>query len=724
MAAQPAQRTDKENLSAIFKVVVEKQASGTGFLVHDQQHILTAYHVVKNAPQGKVLVMDTELGVAYPATTQYTIEKRDIALLRLDEPMKDVKPFVLSRQALQSGQQIRTFGFPANFGNHWYLGEVAGDLKNGKSDILFKTQFPDSLKGLSGGPVFLLDDAACTIAGVIVEQNLDNPQMGIIVPSDGFYEEISRVLRLEEAREDIPWCFVILSEMEEVTPQPDRLREAIYKATVLLIKEKASRKEDIGERREHIHYAKATDLVASPEAYEKAVGKLCQAKIAIFDVTHFEPAVMLLLGVRSVVRRGITIASHGGKFVVGEAMEFPFNIKEVNIISHSKAQQSQKTRKPEQLISGEIREGESQLKTMPQYLDLPTFDTIRNLPIGSREPDAKNVLALCPYSRTYQETNWGLISNYMETFLPQDALAFRNMDGNSPRLISHTIYQHIRRKILCIVDWTEWRPNVFFEFGVRLAVTSTRRFTVTVIEDKYKRLVEEIARQHDALEKDKTLLDGLVGEVFPEKSGIVLAADVRERYLRVARQCVALLKLFEPIEYNCSSEDPESDQFKRSAFEDMVYYYQHVELEEMPLSDRKGLAPYFTYQIIRELIDPGEEALCTPVYLELLNTARLFDVDPTDGRKAILYPENEALKRSVEAGITQRLLAAWYFIRSEFPDPEIVSDAELLNHAWDVSSDLRKHLENDESRTDLAEKVDVFIRYLEPYLQAAKGKQL
>ena len=721
MAAQPTQRTDKENLSAIFKVVVEKQASGTGFLVYDQRHILTAYHVVKNAPEGKALVMDTEQGIAHPATVQCVIEKRDIALLRLDEPLTGVKPFELSRQSLRSGQQIRTFGYPANFGSHWYLGEVAGDLNNGKSDILFKTQFPDSLKGLSGGPVFLQNDAACLIAGVIVEQNLDNLQMGAIVPSDGFYEEISRSLRIEEAREDIPWCFVVLSELEEATPWQYRLREAINKAMVLLIREKPSLKEAIGENREHIHYAKATDLLASPEMYENAVGKLCQATIAIFDVTNFEPAVMLLLGVRSVVRRGITIASHGSPFVVGEAMEFPFNIKEVNIISHSKEQQSQTTKKPEQLISREILEGQYQLQTMPQYLDLPTFDSIRNLPIGSREPDEKNVLALCPYSRTYQETNWSLISSFMGTYLPQDALALRNMDGHSPRLISHTIYQHIRRKILCIVDWTEWRPNVFFEFGVRLAVTSPRRFTVTVIEDKYKRLVEEIARQHDELEKDKTLLDGLIGEIFPEKSGIAIPAEARERYLRIARQCVALLKLFEPIDYNSSSEDPQSDQLQRSAFVDMVYYYQHLELEEMPLSDRKGLAPYFTYHVIRELIDPGEEALFTPVYLELLHTARLFDVDPTDGRKAILYPENEALKRSVEAGITQRLLAAWYFIRSEFPDQEIVSDAELLNHAWDISSDLRKHIENDTNRAELMQEVNLFIDYLTPYLQPAKG---
>jgi len=320
MEAQAAQRTDGEILSAIFKVVVEKQASGTGFLVHDQRHILTAYHVVKHAPQGKVIIQDAVSGVAYPATTQHVIERWDIALLRLDEPVAGVTPFVLSHHRLQSGLQIRTFGFPTNFGNHWHLGIVSGDLSNGKCDILFQTQYPDRLGGLSGGPIFRGDDAACKIAGVIVEQDITNLQMGTIVPTFRFYDEITRVLRLEDAHDDTPWCFVILSELEEVTTTPDQLQEAVYKAMILLIKENHSLKEYIGENQEHIHFAKATDLVTSQEAYENAVSKLCQAKIAIFDVTHFEPAVMLLLGIRSVVRRGITLASHGGMFVVGEVM--------------------------------------------------------------------------------------------------------------------------------------------------------------------------------------------------------------------------------------------------------------------------------------------------------------------------------------------------------------------------------------------------------------------
>jgi hypothetical protein len=32
------------------------------------------------------------------------------------------------------------------------------------------------------------------------------------------------------------------------------------------------------------------------------------------------------------------------------------------------------------------------------------------------------------------------------------------------------VYAAIQKSELCLVDWTGWRPNVFFELGVRIAV--------------------------------------------------------------------------------------------------------------------------------------------------------------------------------------------------------------------------------------------------------------
>src|SRR5262249_16483212 len=82
----------------------------------------------------------------------------------------------------------------------------------------------------------------------------------------------------------------------------------------------------------------ATEAVSTREQYNNTIRALCAAEIVVFDITGFEPAVMLLLGIRAVVRRGITICSVGEKFTLGETFDFPFNIQEVNIVAHSAEQ--------------------------------------------------------------------------------------------------------------------------------------------------------------------------------------------------------------------------------------------------------------------------------------------------------------------------------------------------------------------------------------------------
>lgn len=44
------------------------------------------------------------------------------------------------------------------------------------------------------------------------------------------------------------------------------------------------------------------------------------------------------------------------------------------------------------------------------------------------------------------------------------------LDSSSPQLVDQRLYAAIRRTDVCVADWTGWRPNVFFEIGVRLAV--------------------------------------------------------------------------------------------------------------------------------------------------------------------------------------------------------------------------------------------------------------
>jgi len=50
------------------------------------------------------------------------------------------------------------------------------------------------------------------------------------------------------------------------------------------------------------------DAFASPEALDKAVRVVVEADMVVFDVTRFEPGVMLLVGIRSASDRSAFVA--------------------------------------------------------------------------------------------------------------------------------------------------------------------------------------------------------------------------------------------------------------------------------------------------------------------------------------------------------------------------------------------------------------------------------
>jgi hypothetical protein len=83
------------------------------------------------------------------------------------------------------------------------------------------------------------------------------------------------------------------------------------------------------------------------------------------------------------------------------------------------------------------------------------------------------VFALCSFGNVYGEHMWPTLQLMLENSAKvQDGkLALRRvLDYFSPLLTGERLYELIRFADQCLVDWTELRPNVFFEFGVRLAV--------------------------------------------------------------------------------------------------------------------------------------------------------------------------------------------------------------------------------------------------------------
>ena len=191
------------------------------------------------------------------------------------------------------------------------------------------------------------------------------------------------------------------------------------------------------------------------------VKALARADYVIADVTGFEPAVMLLLGIRSVVRRGVTISVVEGD-PVALASSIPFNVRETRVLSFAKSGFYDR-------LHEAMAEGAANLRQDSNYLDLPAYQAVRMpRPRQWAEDDKKNLLILCSfgeeYSGFYASTLGDII--YGRT---RNKTLLRMMDLTSPRLVGQALYEQIRWCSRCLVDWTGWRSNVFFELGVRLA---------------------------------------------------------------------------------------------------------------------------------------------------------------------------------------------------------------------------------------------------------------
>jgi hypothetical protein len=88
-------------------------------------------------------------------------------------------------------------------------------------------------------------------------------------------------------------------------------------------------------------------------------------------------------------------------------------------------------------------------------------------PVTRGDSAVNQGLVLCSFKNDY-EPNWNHLANELVGHY-RGAEAVRMLDVHSPRLVGQALYEGIRWAQTCVVDWTGWRANVFFELGVRLA---------------------------------------------------------------------------------------------------------------------------------------------------------------------------------------------------------------------------------------------------------------
>jgi hypothetical protein len=232
------------------------------------------------------------------------------------------------------------------------------------------------------------------------------------------------------------------------------------------------------------------DAFASGQALDTAVRAIVEADLVVFDVSGFEPAVMLLVGVRSACRRWLTVCSHGAGWREGQPLELPFNLQELNINSHTQRESRVGSDRVVERFVSRVEAGFVQAARHPHYLDLPAYDALRELgsdyAASSTIDPSERILVLCAYGDRFF-SNWQFVSSRLKQVLWQRKKYTpeieRIIDYGTPQLIRQSVYEQIRRTRACVVDWSEFSASVFLELGARLAVSEWG--AIQVIDDRY-----------------------------------------------------------------------------------------------------------------------------------------------------------------------------------------------------------------------------------------------
>ena len=502
-------------------------------------------------------------------------------------------------------------------------------------------------------------------AAVIDEKN----EFSAIVttpPADGQSEarisHVSDWAPLLDLGRSVPWLTLLRSEADK--------RGDILKQTQDLIAQlQASQHKSI-----EWNSLQGTDALKTRLDFADAVRNLCRCQVAVCDGGNFEPVMMLLLGIRAVVRRGVTIVSVPGQHE-DEPIDAPFNIKDANFVVHG-ADDSR--REPWERMLGPVETALEQISS-PAYADLPAYTGVRELPPGERSKVSilDGILLLGSFQSNYHR-NYRFVAGRCKAAQsvlrrvegvegPAKYGIARSLELDSPRLVSHAIYAALRRWEFCVVDWTDWRPNVFFELGVRLAATDSP--TLNIIDQESEAAVRRIAAARES-ERVNEAMGHAERRGLPEADRTAFS----RRLVSIAPQCTALLDLFEHTRY---SVDPPVDATARDEATPLNDHL--VALARNPV--RRCGAQILVRRLAEDWASTSDEPATVPLYRDLLRSVQLLDADETEGMSAMLFPRNAGLRTAAEKARRERAFAAWNALSPVTDDLKktIELDASLLS---------------------------------------------
>jgi TIR domain len=389
----------------------------------------------------------------------------------------------------------------------------------------------------------------------------------------------------------------------------------------------------------------ATNAFASDTELRRAIRLIIEADLALFDVTDFEPGVMLLLGVRAATRRGVTIVSHGAEWFEGTPLRRPFNLADLSLASHTPIPVKVGVNPRRGRLAERIQVGFQQLGRHPDYHDLPVYDALRRLGSESSAwwpiPADEEILVLCTYDGAH-EAAWTSVQQGLTDARPDvkvKGTLSRMQDFATPQIVSQALYEKIRRCVGCIVDWTLASPSTFFELGVRLAISQWG--TVQIASKGWLDLMESGAT------------DG---------NGEPLSRSKARRQVRSMRH------RFQPIAYAADAG---------------VALGQEVAATLLEISESGPAKEHDIHRVAVEAMQRVEPTT-TGVVLALEAEADRLDSPQLGGQHNVpqaLFHEAQSIKRDHERAALEQRLAAWFYLEHRLGAGQR-SEGDPLRRRW------------------------------------------
>lgn len=442
---------------------------------------------------------------------------------------------------------------------------------------------------------------------------------------------------------------VVGSTWDVEAARDQRLRTAV---DVIASTDQVTRiEESVGKRVSAPFEAFTSDAVAADAfAFKRAATALAGADLAFVDLTDYEPIVMVLLGIRAAVTRGVTVCSAQVDEYDRVLRSQPFHMHEVPLAKHG----FPVTRHAAEELATRAAAGLSELKKLPHsYQDLPVFDALRNThgPGETRLQRAwhEYALVLCPFGASYTNLNWEALRVNIPKAInhqrerqgrpPTTPTIARTLDLDSPRTVSHALFEALRRTQLCIFDLTHWRPGVLFELGIRLAVN--RVPPVCVVD------ATQLAELRN--------LGDLTDDEWDDKWRRAGPTSAYAR--RISAQALGLVDLLHPIEY-----DPYSDDLKGNIAGRLAAIADPFSVSEpnpQPRADDED----FRWHVWRHVhADYDAHASAESILLDPVLRDAGRDVDA--GQRYLVYPAGSPIWRSIREATAERQFMAWLYLRS------------------------------------------------------------